>query len=172
MASFFTQSRPTQQNGTQLPTESATEVDPSSTLIVSTSGAGQSSPTSHQDATLSPTQGSHQLKRLRRRHSETDEDAAESSTLPAPRRDAFQALADGARRVLAHEASKGRRRDAAFVDEQAEESDEDNAWGLTKGDDDEDDGMDEGYIPDLLDDATMDAEEREKQKELADAKLR
>ncbi|KAL1405186.1 hypothetical protein Q8F55_008811 [Vanrija albida] len=62
--------------------------------------------------------------------------------------------------------------DAAFVDEQAEESDEDNAWGFGKADDDEDDGMDEGYIPDLLDDAVVDAEEREKQKALADAKLR
>ena len=62
--------------------------------------------------------------------------------------------------------------DHNLIDEQAEESDEDMGWGLAGGDEDEEEGNDEGYIQDLVDDQAIDEEQRRLQDELAAAKAR
>lgn len=63
-------------------------------------------------------------------------------------------------------------RRSEWVDEQAEESDEDG-WMMPglKGDED-DEGEDDGYVPDLVDDQVIAEEEKRKQDELAAEKAR
>ena len=60
-----------------------------------------------------------------------------------------------------------------LIDVQAEESDEDGGWAPQGGAEDEDDDADdEGYVPDLVDDQTIDEAEKNRQDELAAAKAR
>lgn len=69
---------------------------------------------------------------------------------------AFDVLGAGAR-------AQSKQRRSNFVDEQAEESDEDNGWFLPQkgdGDEEEDDSGDEGYIKELVDDAALSTEEK------------
>lgn len=61
-----------------------------------------------------------------------------------------------------------------WIDNQAEESDEEGGWAPIRSDgsDDEEEGDEEGYIADLVDDQAIDDEERRRQDELAAVKLR
>jgi hypothetical protein len=148
---------------TQVPTAI---IEASSTLINS----------STKGTVSSPTQGSTEtFVRLRRRTSpvEGGTQVHSPSPPPAPRpRNAFDALRAGARQAGAHGAhgpnDTDKRKRPGFLDEQAEESDEDNAWGFTGGkdDDENDDDLDNGYVPDLLDDANVTEEERTRLTEL------
>jgi hypothetical protein len=132
---------------------------------------------------FSPTQGSHQFTRLKRRSS-TDQTelspadgAGESPASPSqPKQtDAFSALmAAYHRQQRMEERAKSRPKRSALVDEQAEESDEDNGWlrpdaGEDENDDDEDDGQD---LQDLVDDQAVNVEEKKRQDALAEEKRR
>lgn len=68
---------------------------------------------------------------------------------------AFDLLNAGAR-------AETRKEKSNYVDEQAEESDEDGGWVFPQRDDgdvDEEDSGDDGYIKELVDDATLTTEE-------------
>lgn len=155
---FFTQTRPADRSSPSMedaaprssvsienaPHEPAS-VLPSSTVLNSSS---------HFET--SPTQAN--FARLRRRglaSAESPGDAGNLSMVKAKEVNAFDVLDAGA---LA-ESRKGR---VNFVDEQAEESDEDNGWFFPQKDegDDEEDSGDEGYIKELVDDAALTAEEK------------
>lgn len=109
---------------------------------------------SHLEA--SPTQAT--FARLRRRGSVDDVRSgviSSSTTTKTNQTNAFDMLHAGAR-------AASRKQKSNFVDEQAEESDEDNAWFFPQkgdGDDDEEDSGDEGYIKELVDDAALSTEE-------------
>lgn len=127
-----------------------------------------------------PTQeDDHTLTRLKRRESrDTEIDEIVSSPRPQETaRNAFDQLMFNARAPVATmdmgRKDKGKMK-SNFVDEQAEESDEDNGWLPVSGagDDEENDEEEDGYVPDLVDDKEVEAEERRRQDELAAAKAR
>jgi hypothetical protein len=103
----------------------------------------------------------------RRESSATEKSEGLEEALPVPQ-DAFTRLMQASRRPVPQERAKK----SDFVDEQAEESDEDNGWANGQGDDEDDDEELDGYVPDLVDDKVVEAEEQARQAELTAAKAR
>lgn len=102
------------------------------------------------------------FRRLRRR------DSPLATPSKGQTRNAFDALRAGAQELERKQNGK-----SFLVDEQAEESDEDDGWGLPVAKEDEgNEDLDGGYVPDLLDDADVDEEERAAQAALAAEKFR
>ncbi|WVQ85692.1 hypothetical protein IAT38_007858 [Cryptococcus sp. DSM 104549] len=137
----------------------------------------------------SPTQGSRQFTRLRRRasgsvpltsRSSSPEQELEPTQISSaqPKRNAFDLMRDGARAkssVGPGEGKKSKRGRNEYMEDQAEESDEDNGWGWAKdpeADDEDDPEEDNAYLKELVDDQKVDDDERLKQDELAAQKLR
>lgn len=89
--------------------------------------------------------------------------------------DAFAKLmAAGQRPLTEHQKRAKKLIRSNLVDEQAEESDEDD-WmmpGQRSGDEDDNDGDEDGYLAELVDDAAVNEEEKLKQDALAAAKAR
>lgn len=121
-----------------------------------------------------------QLRRLKRRRtgSLTLERGEEAPSVSPPlesspvKKNAFELLQAGAaRQQRAAERSAER---AGFVDEEAEQSDEEDAWGTVRKDKDDDEEEDEedGFVPDLVNDAARTAAQEEADKVARDAKRR
>jgi mediator of replication checkpoint protein 1 len=170
-----TQSEPTQGEG-ELPGSPEGLVKSSSTLLNSTHSDGPS----HEDLDMPSPEGDGHYGRLRRRGSDDDDgydgaDATSPSPIkPKPKsKNAFDALQRGAARE-ARRADLAKHK-PAFLDEQAEESDEDDGWGMNGGggkDDEDDEDLDNGYVPELLDDAEVEEGEKSMQAALAAEKFR
>lgn len=159
----------------------APEVDVENTAPVHAAPSSTLVNSSDKEALSASSPDSEKFVRLRRRSSHEDEEAADPetqvqwdsppSTSPT-KRNAFDLLHAGAQHAGRRADERARR--SALVEEQAEESDEDNGWGFStaKDGDENDDDLDNGYVPDLLDDAKMTEEEKNQQKELVAVKFR
>ncbi|ORX34134.1 hypothetical protein BD324DRAFT_636765 [Kockovaella imperatae] len=119
----------------------------------------------------SPTQDAHSLVRLRRRVSSPVIMPQATFGGPSTLGRGTNAFDQMMKASLRRE-EKARAVNHNLIDEQAEESDEDTGWAALGGEEDEEDGADEGYVPDLVDDEAVDEDERKKQDELAAAKAR
>lgn len=194
MCSFLTQTKPIAPSAT-LMSDDESQLFPQplerSESSVSLAGFGESltetssrTPEAHSEEgdvvheetkMLSPTQGEISLTRLKRRTTPPPQDPsvlANESPDPSVLPNAFQYVMAAAAR---QSKPKTTRVKSNFVEEQAEESDEDFGWGPTGGqkeDEDGEEGDDEGYLEDLVDDQEVAEEERRRQDELALEKAR
>lgn len=104
------------------------------------------------------------------------DDAANPTEEPADSRtpNAFERLMSAGQRPLTkHQKQAKARIRSNLVDEQAEESDEDDWFvGPKTGDDEEEDGDEDAYLADLVDDAAVADDIRQKEDALAAAKAR
>ena len=115
-----------------------------------------------------PTQ-SETLSRLRRRGSS---EVPDNYSVPSAPSDAFTTMMGAARRVDKMDRRKVKAKSNLVV-EQAEESDEDNGWlPIGNPEDENEDGLDDGFVEGLVDDEQVDDEEKRLQDQLAAAKAR
>lgn len=122
----------------------------------------------------SPTQETPVLSRLRRR---TSPDPVDTEALAFSSQSIEESVArpKNAFDRLMGAANQPRERPAEqynLFDEQAEESDEDNGWAPIGGEEDDDDEDEDGYVPDLVNDEQIEADEKKRQDELAAEKAR
>ncbi|KAK4684866.1 mediator of replication checkpoint protein 1, partial [Tremellales sp. Uapishka_1] len=182
---FFTQTKPQLIEPTQLSDDeygaNSDKLQPWSSLsngpaVLSSTQKNPPSAEGEYPKTSSPSQALDEqtFTRLKRRTTpqrmSDDVDMTTSSPSPSKRRDAFSLLMAPKERPQA-ESISGKR--SGFVDEQAEESDEDNGWAPIGGKEDEEDDEDQdGYVEGLVDDEAVDEEERERQDALVAEKAR
>ncbi|EIW72820.1 hypothetical protein TREMEDRAFT_58988 [Tremella mesenterica DSM 1558] len=182
---LFTQTRPQTRAGT--PTSSSDDEDDPHPLAAQSGHSFSLSAVAEEDETLpvpsstmkntshasdpSPTQETQEKKvrRLRRRTSFESLPSPSQTEREGPK-NAFEMLMSRPKTKTGPE-ERRRLTDMNLFDEQAEESDEDNGWAPLGGEDEDEDG-DEGYVPDLLNDAELDEEEKRRYAELAAAKAR
>lgn len=111
------------------------------------------------------------LTRLRRRHrSPTPTKASPDRPLPSLTRNAFDVLHAGAARQAT---TSNRAHNSELIDAQAEESDDENGWGFAANEAEDDEEGDElGYVPELVDDVAVAEDVRLEQDALAAEKHR
>ena len=135
-------------------------------FVLSSTEKGTSEPAPN---TSSPTRSPIIKHRIDRDDSPESDQPRSLIPLQRQKEDTFARMMRHARRAEAKKAAIN----ARLIDNQAEESDEDEGWAINRDNDDEDDeGMDDGFVPDLVDDQAIDEEEKKRQDELAAAKLR
>lgn len=117
------------------------------------------------------------LQRLKRRRtsveSSTEDEAISAEPSPSAPRNAFQVLHEAAQRQPDRTTEQASVL-AGFVDQQAEESDEEDVWGDKRKEDDEDDEAEDqdAFVPDLVNDAAVSAAQEEADKVARDIKRR
>ena len=123
-----------------------------------------------------PTQTTQTFSRLKRRRTSDPDRPDESMANPissppvAKKRNVFDHMMIASKR---NEEKRIAAIDNNLIDEQAAESDEDNGWASLGGEEDEnEEGMDDAFVKELVDDAEIDTEEKQKQDELAAEKAR
>lgn len=154
---FFTQTRPADRSSPAKQPSAPGSLTATTEPPAEVGSAEPSSPVLNSSAHLeaSPTQAS--FARLRRRQSSDVTPSSNTTGTKSNGINAFDVLGAGARAISKKQRSK-------FVEEQAEESDEDSGWFFPrKGDgeeDEEDSGDEDGYVKELVDDAALSTEEK------------